>query len=73
MAMFEYIGPTISSHYSSSWTLRAYLALQLLQLAKRFTNTLKSGLVLYPTDWSADNFAVDGDNHVYLVDLEADI
>jgi len=70
LAIFEYIGPSIAAHYSSSWPLRAYFAVQLLQLAKRFSKPDKTGLVIYPTDWTAHNFAVDEENRVYLVDLE---
>ena len=70
LALFEYIGPSIAAHYSSSWPLRAYFAVQLLQLAKRFSKPDKTGLVIYPTDWTAHNFAVDEENRVYLVDLE---
>ena len=73
LAIFEYIGPSIAAHYSSSWPLRAYFAVQLLQLAKRFSKPDISGLVIYPTDWSAHNFAVDEKNRLYLVDLEESI
>jgi len=69
LAVFSYVGRSVDSYYGSSWYLRAHFALQLLELAKKLSG-LKNGLALYPTDWSANNFAVDKSFRVYLVDLE---
>eukprot|EP00088_Acartia_fossae_P007926 TRINITY_DN13731_c0_g1_i1.p1 TRINITY_DN13731_c0_g1~~TRINITY_DN13731_c0_g1_i1.p1 ORF type:complete len:431 (-),score=30.57 TRINITY_DN13731_c0_g1_i1:137-1429(-) len=70
LAVFQYIGQPLDSYYNYSWVLRAYFALQLLKLAQLFSKN-KYGLALYPTDWSANNFAVDwSTKQLYLVDME---
>ncbi len=48
---------------------RARLALQLLQIALKFTTKDKE-INLYLTDWSPDNFAVDDRGLVSLIDAE---
>jgi len=69
LAAFQYIGNSLNVFYKTSWLLRAYLSLQLLEMARKFSKN-KSGLAIYPTDWEPSNFAVDLDRKVFLVDLE---
>ena len=55
--------------YLSPWESRLILTKQLLTMADRFThNNLKIGL--YLTDWNPDNFAVDKDLQIRIVDAE---
>jgi len=69
LAVFEYIGPALDTYHQSSWFLRAHFAVQLLELAGRMSRG-REGILLYLTDWSANNFAVDAQRRVHLVDLE---
>jgi len=69
LAVFEYVGPTIADYHSAPWSTRVGLAHKLMLIARKLTfNSL--GLGIYPTDWSADNIAVDDDGRVVIVDAE---
>jgi len=70
LAVFQYIGQPLDSYYNYPWLLRAHFALQLLKIAQNFSSN-KEKIALYPTDWSANNFAVDwSSKQIYLVDME---
>ena len=65
----EDAGPTLDAYLDKSWGTRVHLALSVLQLARQLTlNT--DGWALYLTDPSMENFAVDKDLDVKVVDLE---
>ena len=69
LSIFSHGGSSLSRFLSSSWLKRASLALQLLELAFLFSkNSL--GIAIYPTDWTAENFSVDSEGVVRLIDLE---
>ena len=57
-AVVENAGYPLSSAVDKSFTKRARLALQVLEMAQKFTQN-DMNLSLYLTDWSMDNFAVD--------------
>lgn len=65
----EYVGPTLSSAISKSWLKRVKLSLKLIQLAHTFTRT-EDNFALYMYDVIMDNFAVDKEGNVKLVDCE---
>jgi len=69
LAVFSNAGLSLSTFIASSWLVRAGLALQLLKLATMFSKNMLA-IAIYPTDWTADNFAVDSDGMITLVDLE---
>ena len=58
LAVVEDAGYPLSSALDESFTKRARLSLQILQLAQKFTRN-ELNLSLYLTDWALDNFAVD--------------
>ena len=62
-------GKPLSDYLNEPFTLRARLALQVLDIAQ--TLILKHpDLAIHLTDWSQSNFAVDEDLKVRLIDLE---
>ena len=67
-SVFEDVGKSLNNYISSSWSKRARLALQVLQMALKFT--FNDPIGLYLTDWNLDNFAVSENLHVKLIDLE---
>ena len=69
VAAFRHAGASLADYYASPWGVRVPLARQLLEIALKFTRN-EDGVALYLTDWTADNFAVDGDGRVVLVDGE---
>jgi len=69
LAIFSDAGDSLTSYIHSSWSLRVSLSIQLLRMASMFSNN-SLGLAIYPTDWAAENFAVDKSGVVRLVDLE---
>ena len=69
LAAFENAGRSLADYYSAPWEVRVPLAKQLLEMALKLTRN-DDGVALYLTDWTADNFAVDGDGRVTLVDGE---
>merc|ERR1719222_1589577 len=70
MAVFQDMGGSLKDYGSSSWRIRAELALQLIRLATLLTKN-KLGMSFYLTDWAAENFAVATDSmNVSLIDLE---
>jgi len=69
LAVFEYVGPTLAEYHSAKWGTRAGLAYKLMVMARHLTSN-KLGLGIYPTDWSADNIAVDEEGRVVIVDAE---
>ena len=69
LAIFSNAGDSLASFINSSWSVRVSLSIQLLRMASMFSNN-SLGLAIYPTDWAAENFAVDTSGVVRLVDLE---
>ena len=69
LVAFENAGRSLADYYSAPWDVRVSLARQLLEMALKFTRN-DDGVALYLTDWTADNFAVDEDGRVALVDGE---
>ena len=68
--MEQYIGRRLTTYYKESFLTRAHLAKQLLEIANKF-NENSSKFILYLTDVTPDNFAVDeNSNLVKIVDLE---
>lgn len=63
----EFAGNPLSNFYGISWLKRASLAVQLLRIANSMT---EYNIRMYLTDPSSDNFAVDSEGNVKLVDLE---
>lgn len=58
LVVVEDIGQPLSTAVDDSFSKRAQMALQVLEMAKQFTRG-DSNLALYLTDWSMDNFVVD--------------
>lgn len=67
--MQEDCGMSLNSQSDIDWIDRAYLAYQLLQAAKNFTENHEH-FRLYLTDVSPDNVAVNYKLHIAFVDLE---
>lgn len=68
-AVFENVGDeNLSKMIYAPWIKRARIAPQILEMAFKFTDAEPIGL--YLTDWSLDNFAINGRLQVKLVDLE---
>ncbi|KAG0714535.1 Deleted in autism protein 1 [Chionoecetes opilio] len=63
----DYVGPTLSQLSHVSWLQRADYARQLLEMAQEFSS---SEFRLYLTDVSLDNFAVDSEGRVKVIDAE---
>lgn len=63
----DYVGPTLSQLRHIPWLERADFARQLLELAQEFSY---SEFRLYLTDVSLDNFAVDAEGRVKVIDAE---
>lgn len=63
----EFAGRPLSHYKEEPWPVRAGLALQLLRIADAMT---KSQIRIYLTDPSADNFAVDREGTVRIIDVE---
>ena len=61
------MGPTLSQLSHVSWLKRADYARQLLEMAQEFSY---SEFRLYLTDVSLDNFAVDAEGKVKVIDAE---
>jgi hypothetical protein len=68
-AVMEDAGRPLTAFFTRPWNTRARLALQVLQMADKFTQN-PTNLGLYLTDWLPENFAVSDDLQVKLVDLE---
>lgn len=64
-----YKGDSLINYYSYSWEERAFLGVQLLQLAKIFTFR-HSNYLFYFTDLSPDNLVVDDNGKISLIDLD---
>ncbi|XP_045201226.2 divergent protein kinase domain 2A-like [Mercenaria mercenaria] len=62
-------GKQLSAFYNANWSLRADIAYQLMKIAEMLTNN-KADFALYLTDVIDDNFAVDADGNVTVIDLE---
>ncbi|KAF2354188.1 FAM69 protein-kinase domain [Trinorchestia longiramus] len=67
VAAFTYAGVPLTDVYDRPWLDRASYSLQLLQIASRLTS---GSIKLYLTDPRPDNFVVDEENKVWLVDAE---
>jgi len=67
--VFSYAGVSLTAFLASNWIVRAGLAVQLLKMATLFSKN-RLNIAIYPTDWTADNFAVDSDGKIRLVDME---
>lgn len=63
----DYVGPTLSQLSHVPWLERADYARQLLEMAQEFSY---SEFRLYLTDVSLDNFAVDAEGKVKIIDAE---
>ncbi|XP_045601998.1 divergent protein kinase domain 2A [Procambarus clarkii] len=63
----SYVGPTLTQLSQVPWIVRADYAHQLLELAQDFTD---GDVRLYLTDVSLDNFAVDSNGKVKIIDAE---
>lgn len=63
----DFIGPTLSQLSHVPWLERADYARQLLEMAQEFSY---SEFRLYLTDVSLDNFAVDSEGRVKIIDAE---
>lgn len=63
----EYVGPTLTQLSHVPWLERADYARQLLEMAQEFSY---SEFRLYLTDVSLDNFAVDAEGKVRIIDAE---
>ncbi|XP_072034635.1 divergent protein kinase domain 2A-like [Amphiura filiformis] len=65
----EYIGKDLASYYKADWETRLDIAYQVMKIAEQFTyNEQEFGL--YMTDVSFDNFAIDEEGKVFVVDAE---
>uniref|UniRef100_A0A6M2D2M4 Putative conserved secreted protein ovary overexpressed n=1 Tax=Rhipicephalus microplus TaxID=6941 RepID=A0A6M2D2M4_RHIMP len=64
-----YEGEPLSNFEQASWTVRANISLQLLDMADLMTEN-PTQYALYMTDVSMDNFAVNDQGEVRLIDLE---
>ncbi|KAL3253270.1 hypothetical protein MRX96_017541 [Rhipicephalus microplus] len=64
-----YEGEPLSNFEQASWTVRANISLQLLDMADLMTEN-PTQYALYMTDVSLDNFAVNDQGEVRLIDLE---
>ena len=69
LAVFSNAGDSLASFINSPWSFRVSLSFQLLRMASMLSNN-SLGLAIYPTDWAAENFAVDKSGVVRLIDLE---
>lgn len=69
IVVVEYVGPTLSSAIPQSWLERVMLSLKIIQLARTFTRT-EDNFALYMYDVIMDNFAVDKQGNVKLIDCE---
>lgn len=68
--MEEYVGPRLTTFISEPFKIRVIIAKQLLEIANLFYDN-GSNFILYMTDVSPDNFAVDDQTYkVKLIDLE---
>lgn len=63
----EYVGPTLTQLGDEPWVIRADYARQLLEMAQQLS---EGEFHLYMTDVSLDNFAVDKDRRVQMIDAE---
>ncbi|XP_076046562.1 divergent protein kinase domain 2A isoform X2 [Oratosquilla oratoria] len=63
----EYVGVTLAHLITAQWIIRARYALQLLTMARDFS---QGRFRLYMTDVSTDNFAVDASGNVKIIDVE---
>ncbi|XP_060572616.1 divergent protein kinase domain 2A-like [Ruditapes philippinarum] len=62
-------GKPLSEFYNANWSARADIAYKLVKIADVLTNN-KADFALYLTDVTDDNFAVNDDGKVTLIDLE---
>ncbi|XP_068217635.1 divergent protein kinase domain 2A-like [Palaemon carinicauda] len=67
MIIEEYVGPTLTQLGGSSWIRRVDYARQLLEMARELS---EGEFHLYMTDVSLDNFAVDANGKVKMIDAE---
>lgn len=65
--MEDYVGSTLTQLSQVPWIVRADFARQLIEMAKEMTD---GSIRLYLTDVSFDNFAVDNQGIVKIVDAE---
>ncbi|XP_038049996.1 divergent protein kinase domain 2A-like [Patiria miniata] len=65
----EYVGKTLGSYFHSDWSTRLDLAYQVMKIAEQLTNN-DLEYALYMTDVSFDNFAVNKDGRVLVIDAE---
>lgn len=69
LTMVTDCGRNLNDFRASSWSVRAYLASQLLESVLNFTLNHEM-FALYLTDISADNVAVNGEYGITFIDLE---
>ncbi|XP_071551052.1 divergent protein kinase domain 2A [Panulirus ornatus] len=67
MIVEDYVGPTLTQMSKVPWIIRADYARQLLELAQDLSD---GEFRLYMTDVSLDNFAVDSNGKVKMIDAE---
>ncbi|XP_022088058.1 deleted in autism protein 1-like [Acanthaster planci] len=65
----EYVGKTLGSYFNADWSKRLDLAYQVMKIAEQLTNN-ELEYALYLTDVSFDNFAVNKDGRVLIIDAE---
>lgn len=66
----EYIGRRLTTFYNEPFPVRASISKQLLEMANLFYEN-PTNFIIYLTDMSPDNFAVDEDTQVVkAIDLE---
>jgi len=62
-------GTTLQSALSETWEIRVDVSLQLLRIADHLSQS-QLGFAFYLTDVSMDNFAINNDGKVIIIDLE---
>ena len=63
----EFVGPTLREIKNEPWIFRASIARQLIEMVQRFST---SKYRVYLTDVTADNFAIDENKRIKIVDAE---
>lgn len=65
----EYVGYPLQDYEDGTWDQRLHLAYQLLQIADLLTHN-QLGFAMYMTDVNMDNFAVQPDGTLFMIDVE---
>ncbi|XP_023227213.1 deleted in autism protein 1 homolog [Centruroides sculpturatus] len=65
----EFVGYSLHDYEDGTWDQRLHLAYQLLQIADLLTHN-QLGFAMYMTDVNMDNFAVQPDGTLFMIDVE---